>query len=479
MANEDTSSTDIFIFTGSNAQDVPQDVTQIRVDPSVKEICELAFNGRKHLAKVELSQGLEKIGVRAFLYCISLTNMAIPSTVTTIEECAFAHLESLVEMDLPQGMQVVSSALFAFCSSLRKLTIPPSVIEIQQSAMVSCPRLEAVDLPDGLLVLGERALMGCESLTRIRVPPMIKLIQNRTFANCKHMLSIELPEDIEAIEERAFMHGRNLRNIFFASLKRKMFDDNALIRCSKLKGMFPENESDERLLQELENRFDGLPIHRLCYYQSYHSNERNLLELERIKLESSSSHNPDILGMTPLHILALSAKPNIELCGAVLLGCNSDLTVKDRWGCDPLGYACTSVAPNAVELIKLLVRSLLERRIESLGLERWRTDVTNDIVNFPGTTDNEGRMRHISQLASKLSKYLMMEKLSLLESALWKTKIDETLHTEMGTDRETCRLICGAQIVLSNVVPFLGPPVKLEDIDFDRVPPFCSTDTSQ
>jgi hypothetical protein len=457
----------IFVYTGSNAAEVPKDVTYIRVDPSVKELDARVFKGRGRLAEVELPQGLETIGERAFLYCVSLRYINIPTTVTKIECGAFARLESLVEMHLPEGLQVITKSLFAFCSSLRTLTIPASVIEIQPSALSRCSKLVAVDLPDRLQSLGEEALMFCDSLIKVRVPPMIKVIQNRTFGNCKRMLSIELPDGVETIETKAFLNAKNLRNIFFESPTRTMFHEAAFMGCVKLKEMFPEDESDERLIEELKNRFKGLPVHRLCYFQSYHSATTVLAELKKVMAESPSCGR-DVFGMTPLHILALSVKPNIELFRVLAQRYHDDLTAKDRWGCDPLGYACTSVTPNAVEVIGILLRSLIDTRLESLGLERWRADVTNDLINFPEETERQVRLDHISHLASKLSKFLIMEKLSLLESALWKAKIDESVRGNMSTDRETCRLICGSQIVISNILPFLGPPAKLEDLDFKR-----------
>lgn len=468
MANADTAASDVFIYKGSEAGDAPQEVIQINVDPSVKEIHAWAFTHRERLSKAQLPEGLEIIGPRSFLYCRALEHLSIPSSVTTIGSSAFARMASLLEMHLPEGIEVVALSLFGFCTSLRTLGIPSSVIEIKPSAFVSCSSLVAVDIPDGLQILGEKALMGCESLTRVRIPSMIKVIKHRTFGNCKRILSVELPEDVQTIENKAFLNARDLRNIFFGSLTRDMFHADAFIGCAKLKELFPEEDNDERLLQEVESRFNGLPIHRLCYFQSYHSITETMAELQKI-MSTSPSCGADLFGMTPFHILALSTRPNIEIFQALVNQHRDVLTMKDRWGSDALGYACTSPSANGTEIIKFLLLSLVHTRVESLGLERWRADITSDIVDFPESTDCESRLDHVRHLASKLSKYLTMEKISLLESAIWKAKIDESVQSDMiPTSRETFRLICGAEIVISNVLPYLGPPPKLEDLDFDR-----------
>ena len=50
----------IFVYTGSG-QDVPQDVTHVRVDKSVKVIPARAFRGRRNLVSVETHDDLEII----------------------------------------------------------------------------------------------------------------------------------------------------------------------------------------------------------------------------------------------------------------------------------------------------------------------------------------------------------------------------------------------------------------------------------
>ena len=52
----------VFVYTGDGEAVVPQDVVRILVDPSVTSIPTNAFEGRKTLAEVELSEGLVEIG---------------------------------------------------------------------------------------------------------------------------------------------------------------------------------------------------------------------------------------------------------------------------------------------------------------------------------------------------------------------------------------------------------------------------------
>ena len=67
-----------------------------------------------------------------------------------------------------------------------------------------------------------------------------------------------------------------------------------------------------RIISELQHRFDGLPIHRIVYYQSYHQGVLQDL-ISASKLDPTGSNQHDCLGMTPLHILACSSVHDLEM----------------------------------------------------------------------------------------------------------------------------------------------------------------------
>jgi hypothetical protein len=56
----------VFIYRGETKDEIPRDVTHVKVDPSVKEIHNHAFQDCRSLVKVEFSEGLERIGRCAF-----------------------------------------------------------------------------------------------------------------------------------------------------------------------------------------------------------------------------------------------------------------------------------------------------------------------------------------------------------------------------------------------------------------------------
>jgi hypothetical protein len=130
-----------------------------------------------------------------------------------------------------------------------------------------------------------------------------------------------------------------------------------------LKRLF--GDSDVRIIQELQLRFDGLPIHRLIYYQSYYEWVLQNL-IATIKMTSGqhrtllskldpTGNQQDCLGMTPLHILACSSVHDLELYRVIVENYPTNLITEDRWGALPLLYAFWGAAPD--EIIEFLLNS--------------------------------------------------------------------------------------------------------------------------
>ena len=92
--------------------------------------------------------------------------------------------------------------------------------------------------------------------------------------------------------------------------------------CSDLFSRLSDVEED--LMISIMGRFHrrprvqhpkGLPIHSLCYFQSNYPVSIKAIEkaLAAEPEDDPSWAYGDSFGMTPLHILALSTKPNLEL----------------------------------------------------------------------------------------------------------------------------------------------------------------------
>jgi hypothetical protein len=81
---------DIFVYLGGQ-QEVPEDVTHVRIDRSVKIIPARAFVGHRSLVSVETHDGIEKIEDDAFEGCTSLRGIKLPGVVK-VGDMAFTKI---------------------------------------------------------------------------------------------------------------------------------------------------------------------------------------------------------------------------------------------------------------------------------------------------------------------------------------------------------------------------------------------------
>ena len=224
---------EVFVYTGPRGIDVPDDVVRVQVDHSVTSIPARAFCRRKRLAEVELCEGLMEIGEGSFAGC--------------------GH--TVMKINILTSLRNICN--WAFARSLRT----------------------PIRLHDGIESIGRGAFAAC-IFTNFRVPPLITSISYGVLTNCS-MISVEIPHNITVISSAAFCNCHFLQNVAFlpnAVIGYNIFFDNPYSRLD-LTELFG---SETDIIRELKHRFDGLPIHKLVYYQSYH---QGMLQIDVIHEE--------------------------------------------------------------------------------------------------------------------------------------------------------------------------------------------------
>jgi hypothetical protein len=551
----------VFIYNEDTKDDIPNNVTHVKVDPSVKEIHAWAFLDCLSLVEVEFSERLELIGHGAFANCSSLTTVKVPSSVIEIQDSAFADCTSLASLDLPEGLQSIGARSFSLCESLatlhipstvckmgnhavfgrcaglrsitlpdtleiigdemfykcislthieippkvtkigkrafkycvglKDLLIPSSVVEIGASAFACCRQLMSVHLLGNLRTIEEETFYKCSSLTHVRIPSSVTRIEHAAFANCTRLVSWELPEGLETMhvdveydsddneEASNISDCLSLVNLVVPSEQRfqqvDVFYDDQFMEVLKLRHVA---SSFTDLVSKLQHRFDDLPVHRLCYYQSYYPLMEAMENLRQsMDADPAAGNKVDAFGMTPFHILALSQTPNLSLFQALVKIYKVDMIhTRDKSGSTPIDYLCKNHIPASALVIRSLLTTIFAERVRWLGLVRWKSDMVA-AMDKALAVEWASRRREIRLLYFKLATYERLESVSLLEMALWQVKIDsckalyETDHERDGessskrprldkshldgVDRQSCRINSRADVVISNVLPFL------------------------
>ena len=197
-----------FVYNGIDK--VPKDVTSVTFDTNtVTEISDYAFKD-----------------------CNSLTSIVIPESITQIGNYAFYDCRNLKSVILPDSLRDIGNAAFDGCTSLMFVVIPSTVTKIRYRAFYRCSSLICVFLP--LLTIRDirnNAFSDCNSLALISIPSSVKTVLYSAFDNC---------------------HALKLANTF-KKIPITVFDGS----------------NDDNIGSWLQERFDHLPLHKLCYYYYY------------------------------------------------------------------------------------------------------------------------------------------------------------------------------------------------------------------
>jgi len=163
---EETSSVVEYVYTAGN-NDIPDNVTHVRVQSGVIKINDWKFHNQRSLKEVILNNGLEQIGSDAFSYCTALRSITLPSTVIMVGYSAFRDCATLKDVELNDGLEKMWGSVFRDCIALQSITIPSTVTEIERSAFSGCTNLRDVVLSDRLKEIGSNAFECCSSCCKV------------------------------------------------------------------------------------------------------------------------------------------------------------------------------------------------------------------------------------------------------------------------------------------------------------------------
>ena len=118
---------------------------------------------------------------------------------------------------------------------------------------------------------------------------------------------------------------------------------------------------------------------------------------------------------------------------------------------------------NSMTAFRFLEKCCIAERVNALGIKKWREDIISLVERCPSAINHLGLVVFDDlfdtirfNLATYEREYPKLRSVAfLLELALWKSKVDESVENGTVGVREQCRINCGADIIIPNVLPFL------------------------
>jgi len=143
-------------------------LTSVRIESECAEIQDWAFYGCSSLRSLYLSDGVWRVGNRAFdsaklenglvvrgATVVGFTDshamsLNITEGVTNIESGVFDDY-SFADVCLPASMRCINSRAFQHCHNLRRITIHSGLIDIAEDAFYQCPNIEEIRVVEGTM----------------------------------------------------------------------------------------------------------------------------------------------------------------------------------------------------------------------------------------------------------------------------------------------------------------------------------------
>ena len=100
------------------------DASMVIVPKTVRTIGSLAFTRRSRLKKVQLPDGLDRIGRDAFCDCDALEEIVVPASVTTVDSYAFASCDALRKVTFLGDVKHLARTAFSDCDNLTTIIVP-------------------------------------------------------------------------------------------------------------------------------------------------------------------------------------------------------------------------------------------------------------------------------------------------------------------------------------------------------------------
>jgi hypothetical protein len=260
-------------------QEVPLDVRRVRISRLVDVIRQGAFESCELLIEVEGHDGIIKIGICAFLNCISLRRLTNMTGVREIEWEGFRDCGSVRELEFDK-LEIIGEGAFADCESLVSIQTP-SVRRVKAGAFTRCNALTDAGFGEKLESIDFNIFHGCTALRHIIIPLKHELIvDDDAFKGCQNLLRVK------------FLVGRihkTLSSLHMDSWRDEIIDE--MIRINLALPELPARDKTGAIKEKIRT-----VLHKIDHYKDEHCKllKEAMVLLELALWKANLDENDDI-----------------------------------------------------------------------------------------------------------------------------------------------------------------------------------------
>ena len=464
---------------------------RITIPATVSIIYDGAFRGCRQLKEVVIHNRcrLREIRMDAFVGCESLKYINIPCSIRKIGRGAFSRVPLQNNMlYFPDGMKNLGQGSFTKLY-FSKVRIPHSMPKIHEMTMEACPTMFSLELPenDGLQIM-KSGFNRCSSLRNVTIPINAGITGDTIFEGSKVRGLFDSHTQMVTALKHRFDHLPVHKMLYYQSYQPVTLDQLTaatnkmgkldstgnqqdclgmtalhVMACSTVQDLALYQELVEKYPETLiaEDKWGAIPLLYSVwgdapsgvitflgekYHSLYQNHDFNWTEMMQ-------TLNYAAVVPKKIHsLVGVQQKVSPDQC------IDWDTVLETRL---KAGMYCNDPR---TELFRNMVHCSVSKRVDAIGLKRWRTDIIDDINTRPWLSS------YLANIKAKVKLYeteynRLKEGTSMLELVLWKKSIDnrqecqeKKKRKEDASDiRSKCRIKCGADIIIGHVLKFLLP----------------------
>lgn len=197
------------------------------------------LGGGEKLTSITFEDGVEEIGVGAFMSFVNLTSIRLPSTLKYLGAFSFQHCNALESVTIPEGLTRIERGTFSPCYKLKTVNLPNSITSIGEQAFQNCPLLENITIPTTLESIEDNAFYHCDAITSIELPSSFRTLGAYAFSYCDNLESVVLNEGATTICNDVFRECHKLSSVTLPSTITSI-GDHAFWNCALTSMVLPE-----------------------------------------------------------------------------------------------------------------------------------------------------------------------------------------------------------------------------------------------
>lgn len=205
------------------------DLKNVTLPTSLVAIGDSAFYSCTGLKSVTILDSTRSIGIGSFRKCLKLNTVLLPSSLTTIGDVAFDCCPVLTTMTLPASVTFIGKC--AFVSNPLDTPIPDSIKHIGIGAFIGTNITKAI-IPGQLDSIPQALFRNCHDLASVSIPATVSYIGNSAFEG-SGIAEINLPISIDSVRESTFSDCAHLDVVNLPS-SIKYIGEKAFQNCSAL-----------------------------------------------------------------------------------------------------------------------------------------------------------------------------------------------------------------------------------------------------